>query len=139
MLEKAKAAAGGADDEVLEEILVSSSNSAAGAPKMEGLQQFVTQEVTKVVQVKSLASTVPKQSAGSSAQVVVAAGVGWGVKPTAPVGAAPTAPPGAVVVPVAEMAKKTSIWKVRKAFGLPATEMLDGSAHVEEVGAGAWQ
>lgn len=123
--------------EIIEELLGAATD--AQPQKMEGLHQFNTQEVARVVHIKASSSGRQQAGAGSSgaagsAQAVLAAGVGWGLgRPAAASGDA------AAKMPVSEMEKKKQIWKLKKTFGLEAVPLQDGSAQVAEYGAGAWQ
>lgn len=68
-----------------------------------------------------------------------AAGVGWGMGGRPGAAGATTIAPREAKALQAELAKKQSIWKVRRTFGLDPTPMSDRTAQVEELGAGAWQ
>ncbi|KAG2443285.1 hypothetical protein HYH02_009355 [Chlamydomonas schloesseri] len=122
------------DAEVIEELAHGHGHGGAGGAGPSGLQEFATDGggTRRVVQVKGAS----RKGDGS---VVSAAGVGWGMGGRPGAAGATTIAPKEAKALKAELAKKQSIWKVRKTFGLDPTPMSDRTAQVEELGAGAWQ
>jgi hypothetical protein len=136
---------GDADPELIEELMAGSSGHQKDLEQqLHGLQQFRTEKACKVVYMKTAQS-----KKDSSAAAVLAAGVGWGLKPNNCISNSgwedkSASPPA--LLDVAEkgrlevdLVKKRQIRGVRKAFGLEPTVLHDTSAQVIECGAGKWQ
>eukprot|EP00955_Chlamydomonas_euryale_P042126 352210-Chlamydomonas_euryale.AAC.8 len=136
--------AGDADEELIEELIASASGGGvAHEAQMCGLTHFSTQPAASSK--LQMRTAVRRQESGNGAgaglsSAVLASAVGWGCG--APAGLAPgvlVADPMEVKKLKSELDKKRQLRSMRKAFGLEAMKLADGSASVQECGAGAWQ
>jgi hypothetical protein len=128
------------DPDLIEELIAGGSQSShLCEERLQGLQQFSTEAAGQVVEVKAARR---QDSSTGSVAMAVAAGVGWGLagNPSS------TSSAPCLVLDEAvdktrlqqELVRKRQIRSVRKVFGLEPTPLLNASAQVMEIGAGAW-